>query len=123
MYITKGLIKNRFKNNFNSCLALLITFLASSFSFQSVTEDGYIQWSSDKTLKREDFRGKIIHKNAVASTVYCIHKEIIETNDGLLYVSVKTYFLSNNSWMLKDSDGKDVIEHEQNTLILPKCSR
>jgi len=69
-------------------------------------------WRSDRPLKKQDFKGKIIHENAVASTVYCIHKEIKGKN-GALSVSIKTYFLFRQFLILKSSIGNNVMVHEQ----------
>lgn len=106
------LIKTSFKRDF-FCLVLLSTFILSSFAFKYAFNDCKIQWSADKPLKREDFKGKIFHKNAVASTVYSIQREVSKVKEGSVLISIKTYFFCDKSWMLKDTCGNDVILHEQ----------
>jgi len=89
-------------------LVVIISLIFFAFS----KNDCPIEWSADRPLQREDFKGKRIHKGVVASTTYNITKEIEEDN-GRLKVNVKAYFYCYNSWILNDTIGNDVVLHEQ----------
>ena len=89
-------------------LVVIVSIIFFAFS----KDDCPIEWSADRPLQRQDFKGKRIHKGVVASTTYNITKEIQE-NDSGLKATIKAHFYCYNSWILKDTIGNDVILHEQ----------
>lgn len=99
-------IKTHKKINVSVTLLFLAVFL-SSFSGDKCR----ILWNGQRSLQQTDFKGRQVHKDAVASTTSEITKTITETRDGLT-ASVRAYFYCDESW-ITDDPCPGVMSHEQ----------
>lgn len=95
-------------------LAVAMFVLGNALLLQyKASEDCLIPWQRDRPLTRNDFKARPVSRGAVASTVYSIYRNVAE-HEGLRWkAKITTFFLCDESWMIKKWSDDAVLGHEQ----------